>query len=82
MICEYFGEIPCCQVDQGRANMEQFEGYFQRADTDRDARISGAEAVAFFQGSNLSKQVLAQVCKYICLVCLKHILSLYDAVCV
>ncbi|CAK9172835.1 unnamed protein product [Ilex paraguariensis] len=41
--------------------MEQFEGYFQRADTDRDGRISGAEAVAFFQGSNLSKQVLAQI---------------------
>lgn len=41
--------------------MDQFEAYFQRADLDRDGRISGAEAVAFFQGSNLPKQVLAQV---------------------
>ncbi|RAL52389.1 hypothetical protein DM860_007246 [Cuscuta australis] len=40
---------------------EQFEVYFQRADLDRDGRISGAEAVAFLQGSNLPKQVLAQV---------------------
>ncbi|CAH9145282.1 unnamed protein product [Cuscuta epithymum] len=42
-------------------NMEQFEAYFQRADLDRDGRISGAEAVSFLQGSNLPKQVLAQV---------------------
>lgn len=41
--------------------MDQFEAYFQRADLDRDGRISGAEAVAFFQGSNLPKQVLAQI---------------------
>nr|GLL37143.1 epidermal growth factor receptor substrate 15 isoform X1 [Ipomoea trifida] len=41
--------------------MEQFEVYFQRADLDRDGRISGAEAVSFLQGSNLPKQVLAQV---------------------
>ncbi|KAI8003142.1 putative calcium-binding protein C800.10c [Camellia lanceoleosa] len=41
--------------------MDQFELYFQRADLDRDGRISGAEAVAFFQGSNLPKQVLAQI---------------------
>ncbi|KAL6995988.1 hypothetical protein U1Q18_006126 [Sarracenia purpurea var. burkii] len=40
---------------------DQFEAYFQRADLDRDGRISGAEAVAFFQGSNLPKQVLAQI---------------------
>lgn len=45
----------------GGANMEQFEVYFQRADLDRDGRISGAEAVAFFRGSNLPQQVLAQV---------------------
>ena len=43
------------------ANMELFDQYFKRADLDRDGRISGAEAVAFFQGSNLPKQVLAQV---------------------
>lgn len=42
-------------------NMDQFEAYFRRADLDQDGRISGAEAVAFFQGSNLPKPVLAQV---------------------
>ncbi|XP_059460128.1 actin cytoskeleton-regulatory complex protein pan1-like isoform X1 [Corylus avellana] len=42
-------------------NMDQFEAYFRRADLDGDGRISGAEAVGFFQGSNLSKQVLAQI---------------------
>lgn len=41
--------------------MEKFEEYFQKADADRDGRISGAEAVAFLQGSNLPRQVLAQV---------------------
>lgn len=41
--------------------MEKFELYFQRADLDRDGRISGAEAVSFFQGSNLPKPVLAQI---------------------
>ena len=41
--------------------MAQFESFFQRADLDRDGRISGAEAVSFFQGSNLPQQVLAQV---------------------
>lgn len=41
--------------------MEQFDAYFRRADLDGDGRISGAEAVAFFQGSNLPKHVLAQV---------------------
>ncbi|KAG2698105.1 hypothetical protein I3760_07G134900 [Carya illinoinensis] len=42
-------------------NMDQFEAYFRRADLDGDGRISGAEAVAFFQGSSLAKQVLAQI---------------------
>ncbi|VFQ75101.1 unnamed protein product [Cuscuta campestris] len=42
-------------------NTDQFEAYFQKADLDRDGRISGAEAVAFFQGSNLRKEVLAQI---------------------
>ncbi|KAL0440482.1 UNVERIFIED_CONTAM: EH domain-containing protein 2 [Sesamum latifolium] len=41
--------------------MEKFEEYFQRADVDRDGRISGAEAVSFLQGSNLPRQVLAQI---------------------
>ncbi|KAL2346170.1 hypothetical protein Fmac_000170 [Flemingia macrophylla] len=45
-------------------NMDQFEAYFRRADLDGDSRISGAEAVSFFQGSNLPKQVLAQVWAY------------------
>lgn len=42
-------------------SMEQFEAYFQRADLDRDGRISGNEAVTFLQASNLPRQVLAQV---------------------
>ncbi|PWA44604.1 hypothetical protein CTI12_AA366460 [Artemisia annua] len=40
--------------------MEKFEEYFRRADLDKDGRISGAEAVAFFQASNLPKPTLAQ----------------------
>lgn len=47
-------------ANQG-ANMDQFDLYFRRADLDGDGRISGAEAVAFFQGSNLPKNVLAQI---------------------
>lgn len=42
-------------------NMDQFEAYFRSADLDGDGKITGAEAVAFFQASNLSKPVLAQV---------------------
>ncbi|KAJ6823339.1 epidermal growth factor receptor substrate 15-like [Iris pallida] len=42
-------------------NMEVFDSYFRRADLDGDGRISGTEAVSFFQGSNLPKHVLAQV---------------------
>ncbi|XP_051139226.1 uncharacterized protein LOC127257012 [Andrographis paniculata] len=45
-------------------NMEQFELYFQRADVDRDGRISGNEAVAFLQASNLPRPVLAQIWTY------------------
>ncbi|KAI4339469.1 hypothetical protein MLD38_024412 [Melastoma candidum] len=41
-----------------------FDSYFQRADLDRDGRISGAEAVSFFQASGLPKQVLAKVWDY------------------
>ncbi|GJN30182.1 hypothetical protein PR202_gb18468 [Eleusine coracana subsp. coracana] len=43
------------------AGMEAFEVYFRRADLNQDGRISGQEAVAFFQGANLPQQVLAQV---------------------
>ncbi|KAG1359502.1 putative epidermal growth factor receptor substrate 15-like 1 [Cocos nucifera] len=42
------------------SSMEAFDAYFRRADLDKDGRVSGAEAVAFFQGSNLPKHVLAQ----------------------
>ncbi|XP_027092541.2 uncharacterized protein [Coffea arabica] len=42
-------------------SMDQFEAFFRRADLDQDGKISGAEAVGFFQGSNLPKQVLAQI---------------------
>lgn len=43
------------------ANMDQFEAFFKRADLDQDGRISGNEAVTFFQASNLPRQVLAQI---------------------
>ncbi|KAA8547599.1 hypothetical protein F0562_004028 [Nyssa sinensis] len=42
-------------------NMDLFDAYFRRADLDQDGRITGSEAVAFFQGFNLPKQVLAQI---------------------
>lgn len=41
--------------------MEQFEAYFRRADLHHDGRIDEAEAVPFFQGSNLPQQVIDQV---------------------
>lgn len=48
----------------GQNQTDLFDAYFRRADLDQDGRISGAEAVAFFQGSNLPKQVLAQIWTY------------------
>ncbi|CAN8312841.1 unnamed protein product [Cochlearia groenlandica] len=45
-------------------SQDLFDTYFRRADLDGDGRISGAEAVGFFQGSNLAKHVLAQVWSY------------------
>jgi hypothetical protein len=39
-----------------------FESWFAIADTDHDGLISGAEAVNFFQRSNLSQETLFQVC--------------------
>ncbi|KAF2547257.1 hypothetical protein F2Q70_00020287 [Brassica cretica] len=45
-------------------SQDLFDTYFRRADLDGDGRISGAEAVGFFQGSNLPKPVLAQVWSY------------------
>ncbi|CAL5371415.1 unnamed protein product [Camellia sinensis] len=44
-------------------NTDLFDAYFRRADLDHDGRISGAEAVSFFQASNLPKPVLAQSSK-------------------
>lgn len=43
------------------ANVDLFDLYFRRADLDRDGRISGLEAVTFFQASGLPKPVLAKV---------------------
>ncbi|CBI37735.3 unnamed protein product, partial [Vitis vinifera] len=45
-------------------NVDLFDAYFRRADLDRDGRISGSEAVAFFQTTNLPKHVLAQIWTY------------------
>ncbi|CAI9110472.1 OLC1v1010500C3 [Oldenlandia corymbosa var. corymbosa] len=42
-------------------NMDQFELYFRRADVDQDGRISGNEAVSFFEATNLPRPVLAQI---------------------
>ncbi|XP_062229893.1 uncharacterized protein LOC133927443 [Phragmites australis] len=41
-----------------------FDAYFRAADLDRDGRISGQEAVAFFKGSALPQPVLAQIWTY------------------
>eukprot|EP00249_Psilotum_nudum_P009172 c21751_g1_i1 orf=2-1111(-) len=46
------------------ANSEVFDVYFRRADLDHDGRISGQEAVAFFQGANLPKVILAKIWQY------------------
>ncbi|XP_021686458.2 uncharacterized protein LOC110669233 isoform X2 [Hevea brasiliensis] len=43
------------------SSIDQFEAYFRKADLDGDGRISGDEAVAFFQGANLPQQVLSQI---------------------
>lgn len=50
-----------------------FDAYFRKADLDGDGQISGAEAVAFFQGSNLPKHVLAQVISLFVFTFLLHI---------
>ncbi|XP_030512940.2 epidermal growth factor receptor substrate 15-like 1 [Rhodamnia argentea] len=46
------------------ANVDLFDLYFRKADLDRDGRISGLEAVTFFQASGLPKPVLAKVWDY------------------
>lgn len=43
------------------ANAEVFDSYFRRADLNKDGRISGQEAVAFFQGAGLPQMTLAKV---------------------
>jgi epidermal growth factor receptor substrate 15 len=43
------------------ANAEVFDSYFRRADLDKDGRISGREAVGFFQGAGLPQMTLAKV---------------------
>lgn len=56
-------------------DMRVFDAYFTRADADRDGRISGAEAVAFFQGSGLPRNVLAQVVQILDVKSLTHPIS-------
>ena len=63
----------------GQNPMDQFEAYFRRADLDGDGRISGAEAVSFFQGSNLTKQVLAQVLYFFFFAFSPQILHFYNS---
>ena len=52
-----------------------FDEWFRIADRDRDGKVSGAEAVDFFQKSGLSKETLfeagfAAVKPMVCLLCL------------
>lgn len=42
-------------------SIDLFDAYFRSADLDHDGKISGTEALVFFQGANLPKQILAQV---------------------
>ncbi|KAJ7557180.1 hypothetical protein O6H91_05G115200 [Diphasiastrum complanatum] len=46
------------------ANSEVFDAYFRQADYDKDGRVSGAEAVAFFKGANLPQLILAKIWQY------------------
>ncbi|CAM6115993.1 unnamed protein product [Calypogeia fissa] len=46
------------------ANPSVFDDYFRRADLDKDGKISGAEAVAFFQGANLPQVTLAKIWQF------------------
>ncbi|KAJ7554602.1 hypothetical protein O6H91_05G000500 [Diphasiastrum complanatum] len=46
------------------SNQEAFITYFQKADSDGDGRISGAEAVAFFRGANLPQVTLAKIWQF------------------
>lgn len=46
-----------------------WEQFFQIADADRDGKISGGEAVAFFQKSGLPQMTLAKVRKGRAMTC-------------
>ncbi|XP_024366464.1 uncharacterized protein [Physcomitrium patens] len=46
------------------ANAEVFDSYFRRADLDKDGRISGQEAVGFFQGAGLPQMTLAKIWQF------------------
>jgi hypothetical protein len=54
-------------VFPNNSSMETFENFFRKADLNQDGKISGSEAVAFFQGFGLPQQVLAQVTTSGCL---------------
>lgn len=45
---------------------EVYENYFCIADSNGDGKIDGSEAVAFFHGSKLPREVLAQVPLSVC----------------
>ncbi|KAM0047831.1 putative EF-hand domain-containing protein [Helianthus debilis subsp. tardiflorus] len=51
----------CSACVEMAVNTDKFELYFKRADVDQDGRVSGSEAVLFFQASGLHKSGLAQV---------------------
>ncbi|MFS8033302.1 putative EF-hand domain-containing protein [Helianthus anomalus] len=51
----------CSACVEMAVNTDKLELYFKRADVDQDGRVSGSEAVLFFQASGLPKPVLAQV---------------------
>ncbi|KAL4301668.1 hypothetical protein GQ457_10G015550 [Hibiscus cannabinus] len=56
-----------------QSQTDLFDAYFRKADLDGDGQISGAEAVAFFQGSILPNQVLAQVISLFFFIFFLHI---------
>lgn len=43
-----------------------FDSWFRLADRDRDGRVSGGEAVDFFQRANLNQDTLFKVCIQSC----------------
>ncbi|MFS7999354.1 hypothetical protein Hanom_Chr12g01165041 [Helianthus anomalus] len=49
----------CSACVEMAVNTDIFELYLKRAYVDQDGRVSGSEAVLFFQASGLPKPVLA-----------------------